>query len=249
MKKTVFIIAAVLFFHQYLFSQKIWIEGYDIMDVKRILYKGDSVIAFYQPKGLVFRNANMYPEYFTGLPDSLPSLPDGKYLLFSYDIDSKDTTLFHEWYMKDGKRDSVWIKYHENGSIYEILQYRNGKREGRQIQMDEKKNVIADWTVRDGFCEGDAFLLDEDMNYARGKFHKGTKVGIWTYSNQADSAAGNYRVEIYYAGRFSMIEREYKNNALVSETLYKKKRVIKYINGKKVRIKKDKNQDDLNTTE
>lgn len=238
MKAVLFVILFFVSCHN-LFSQKIWIEGYDIIDTKRILYKGDSVTALYQPEGLVFVNRNHFPEYFRGLPDSLPPLPDGKYLLFTFDLETSETKLFHEWYMKDGKRDSLWIIYHNDGSPFEIRQFRNGLREGRQLKMDDSGKVVADYFIKDDFLNGPAFFFDEnEVFYARGTFTNGSKTGIWTYSESPDSLTDFHIIEYFDTLKYDIIRQVFSKDTLKEVTYYNRHRTKKYVDGKLVKPEK-----------
>lgn len=231
----------MLLLSQTLMSQKLWIEGYDILDTKRVYYQGDSVTAFYQPKGLVFFNRNSYPEYFTGLPDSLPPLPDGKYLLYSVDIKSNDTTLFHEWQMKDGKRDGLRIIYYENGSPYKINQYKNGKPEGHQTTMDESGNLWFMGMIKNGLIDGDCLLYDEnEMLYSHGTYHNGKRIGKWTHSASPDTLTGFYILEEFDTVHHTSIKKYYENDSLIKVDIYKKNKIITYIDGKRIRPEKHK---------
>lgn len=237
--KFVFIAFVLFILSLDLFSQKIWIEGYDIIDTKRILYKGDSVTALYQPEGLVFVNRNHFPEYFRGLPDSLPPLPDGKYLLFTCNVKTSETKLFHEWYMKDGKRDSLWIIYFDDGSTYEIRQYKNGLPEGRQIEMDESGKVVAEYYIKDGSLNGSGFFYDENEGlFTRGSFHDGAKTGIWTYSESPDSLTDFHIIEYFDTLKYDIIRQIFWNDTLKEVTYYSRHKTKKYVDGKLVKSDK-----------
>ncbi len=239
--KFVFIAFVLFILSLDLFSQKIWIEGYDIIDTKRILYKGDSVTALYQPKGLVFVNRNHFSEYFTGLPDSLPPLPDGKYLLFTFDLETSEANLFHEWYMKDGKRDSLWIIYHNDGSPFEIRQFRNGLREGRQLKMDDSGKVVADYFIKDDFLNGPAFFFDEnEVFFARGTFNNGAKTGIWTYSDSPDSLTDFHIIEFYDTLKYSCIRQTFSHDTLKEVTYFRKHSQKTFIDGKRLKPEKSR---------
>jgi len=239
--KNFFILLTLLFLSQHLMSQKVWIEGYYIFDSKTIYYNGDSATAFYQLKNVVFVDRNKRPEYYRGLPDSLPPLPDGRYLLFAVDSLHTDTTLFHEWYMKNGKRDSIRIIYHENGAPYKIEEFKNGVREGKQLILDDSGNTQFYWTIKNGLVDGECFYFNEnEMLFSRGAFHNGERVGKWTHSSFPDALTGFYIQEEIDTIHHKSIRKCYINDSLTQVDIHTKHRSITYIDGKRIRPEKHK---------
>jgi len=231
----------MLFLSQNLMSQKVWTNEYCIFDTKRIYFNGDSATAFYQLKNVVFVDRNKRPEYSTRLPDSLPPLPDGRYLLFAVDSLHTDTTLFHEWFMKDGKRDSTRIIYNENGSPSEINLYKNGKPEGNQITLDESGNTQFFYTIKNGVLDGESFYFNEnEMMFSQGAFRNGVAVGKWTHRVSPDTLSGFYILEEIDTIHHKSIRKYYLNDSLTQVDINTKHKCITLINGKRVRPEKHK---------
>jgi len=242
--KNFFILLTMLFVSQHLMSQKVWIEGYDIWDSKRIEFKGDSVTAFYQPKVVYAAKLNSMTPY-RGLPETLPALPDGKYLLFRIDVEKKDTSLFHEWFMKNGVRDSLWIVYYENGFPLKSAVYKNNLPNGVKTEFNENGEVISECTLVDGVPDGYARFNQMPMYILEGYYKNGEKSGPW--KRTLDSL--NYNIEYYDTARFYMIQEHYCRDTLQSVSFYKKNKVIEKINGRKVRTYRIDKKDEYQKSE
>jgi antitoxin component YwqK of YwqJK toxin-antitoxin module len=97
--------------------------------------------------------------------------PDGKQkIVRKYSIDGKDSVLLKETvfyitqqkYMEgkfvNGKRDSVWTAWLENGQIWTQGSYKNGLEDGIKIVYHEN-----------------------GMKFYEGRFKMGKRVGVWTF--------------------------------------------------------------------
>jgi antitoxin component YwqK of YwqJK toxin-antitoxin module len=233
MKKKLFLFINIcLLLNQINYAQKELIGFDGVTDVSKIVYNGDSVIAIYQPDNIINVDRNRYPEYYRGLPDSLPNLPDGKYVLFNSPHDSVGVYLRETWYIKNNKRDSFWTKY-DDGKIISEKHYKEGKLTGKQREWDNSGKIKAEWNVKNDSLNGEAFYYDEDEGrYSYGIFENGAKMGKWTYFYDSLSMSNTYTLQFYNMDkRFGFIEKVYRNDSLVEETYSNNKGYKKYKNG------------------
>ena len=98
--------------------------------------------------------------------------------------------------VKNGKRDGVWIGYHENGKFGYIKNYKNGKAEGALVSYYENGQLWFQENFKNGKRDG-AWVdyhrngqLSLKENYRNGK-REGASVSYWM--NGQLGLKGNYK--------------------------------------------------------
>lgn len=204
-----------------------------ITEVRKMIFNGDSVTAIYQPDNIINVDRGRYPEYYRGLPDSLPSLPDGQYLLFNSPHDTTKIYLRERFFIKNNKRDSLWIKYDNNGKILSEKHYNEGNLNGIQREWDYFGNLTSELNVKDDTLDGEAFFYNElEGFYCKGTFSNNLKTGKWVYFYDSLTMFKTY-IEQYYGvyEEFDFVEKVYRNDSLVEETYANEKGYNKYAGG------------------
>ena len=60
-------------------------------------------------------------------------------LYFPY---SNDSIVSEEGFFLDNQEHGLWVKYHENGQVRELLNYRNGKLDGVRVAINKRGKLI-----------------------------------------------------------------------------------------------------------
>lgn len=229
-------------------AQNHLVGSYAITAVKRVFHHGDSVLAIYQPDNVIFVDRFSYPEYTKGLPDSLPNVPDGKYILYHASDDSAQCYTREIGYYKNHKKDSICIKYFQNGNQRKITHYKHSNRDGREMEWDEEGKVRYDVFLKNGLLHGKCKFYDREFgdgfSIAEGSYANGVRAGKWTfYYDENDSLA--CWVEKYYdgLGKYKYAEKQYTYDTLVKEQYVSNTHRIMIENGtqtNKTNLKKEK---------
>lgn len=235
-----FVFAILALLWQNLQSQSELVGLYGVTKVECVCFDGDSAFAVYQTEERYLSEKYRFLDYFIGLPDSLPNLPDGKYLLFNTSIDSTLPIIRQIWYIKNNQKDSVWISYNRKGKLDFIIHFKNGQPFGRQRLYDYDGNKIADWHVANNSLNGPAWYYDKyEGVYFEGEFKNGAKDGLWI-SYIDTLAKDSFYIEEIFSGdkKYIHIERIYISGVLVEEKFTNKNGSKTYKDG--VLVKNEK---------
>jgi hypothetical protein len=220
----------------FVFAQNDFLKNnFGIEKIEKIFYNNDYVNVIFQDEELIFVNRNSYPEYSSGLPDSLPNIADGKFMLvdLSTDINNiSDTNIREIGYYKNFKKDSV-CSWYFNGAKYKEKKY--FKNELIHLsQWDDDGLLIIDIHFKDGLNHGLCRFIDENSEcvYAIANFDKGVILGSKiNYCDIQDTSL--YKI-IHYnlnKSKIDKIESHFRNDTLIFELFKTKKYLIKKENG------------------
>ncbi|MCF8298461.1 MAG: hypothetical protein K9J13_13015 [Saprospiraceae bacterium] len=207
------------------YAQTNLIGSYGITDVKQILHNGDSVCAIYKPWNIVNVDRSKYPEYTTGLPDSFPNIPNGKYVLINTFYDTLPSYISEEGFYKNAVKEGIWKYYDRNGICIKLYNYKNGQFDGYQHTCDKNGKITSYWNIVDGVVHGKVKVFNEDeLMYEIGEYNQGSRVGKFI-SWFPDIDSSDIYVEKYYdgLGKYIYAEKQYCFDTLIFE-LYETKR-------------------------
>ena len=83
------------------------------------------------------------------------------------------------WAFKDGKKEGLWVRYHDNGQLLRKETYEDGKEEGPWVWYYDNGQLKDEGTFKDGKEDGpwDAYHEDGTVNEQRtGTYKNGVKV-------------------------------------------------------------------------
>jgi len=111
--------------------------------------------------GDLVQRGGLYYEKFTNIPFS------GK------------VTGLYQGSFKDGKKDGLWVEYHDNGQLQEEGTYKDGKMDGPWVSYWDNGQLGSKGTWKDGKREGPWVGYHKDGTvdaYLTGTFKDGVKV-------------------------------------------------------------------------
>ena len=231
-RKSQFFLYIFLYSFLNISAQNNLVGSYAITAVERQVYNGDSVFAIYQPDNVIFVDRDNQPEYSKGLPDSLPNVPDGKYILFNTPKDSTKPYIREIGFYKNNKKDSICESYYPNGNKCEVIYFKNNGKYDRQIEWDENGILKSDLSFKNGLLNGICRIYnnyDEEWTFGVGEFVNGETVGKWIYYFDLIDTL-SYKIEKYYDGYeiYKYAEKTFHYDTVIyEECLTKKYRIIK----------------------
>ena len=85
--------------------------------------------------------------------------------------------------IKDGRKDSLWEYYHQNGKTKEIEFFTLGILNGTKEQYGSGGQLYIRATYKDGKLDGPWIYIDpyDGWLYKKGQYKLGKKTGTWTY--------------------------------------------------------------------
>lgn len=178
------------------------------MASSRILFEGDSVLAFFNPKlSTCIRD---YHEVYDCLPDSLNW--NGPVVKFFDSIPNPKRIELKGQY-SDGKRQGRWTWNFDDGTPREIRNYKEGKLNGQYLRYDHNGQIMCDCNLQNDQMHGrNRFWFKYEDMWHVGDYDKGETVGKHTmYSEDSMFVI----IEEYDQGDFLVISSEYGDGKLL----------------------------------
>ncbi|WP_323788753.1 toxin-antitoxin system YwqK family antitoxin [Psychroserpens sp.] len=92
------------------------------------------------------------------------------------------TVLSTEFYNENGNLEGEKIVFYPNGTVAEMVNYKDGKLDGTSKWFSEKGILLKDLLYKDDELHGSATYYDADgIKSAEGEYQKGRKHKVWNY--------------------------------------------------------------------
>lgn len=101
---------------------------------------------------------------------------------------------------EQGQQIGEWTTYHENGHVWEQMQYQDGKPHGEGAQYHSNGQLAAKAQYADGKWHGDwSAYYESGQMQVKGQYKNGKKDGDWIRYDETGTVT---RQGVYEAGRF-----------------------------------------------
>ncbi|MAQ70321.1 MAG: hypothetical protein CMD23_04420 [Flavobacteriales bacterium] len=147
-------------------------------------------------------------------------------LYFPY---SNDSIVSEEGFFLDNQEHGLWVKYHENGQVRELLNYRNGKLDGVRVAINKRGKLIEQEFFKDGGYHGiQKYYHDNGRISLESSYVLGDRHGLFVkyYRNGKKQESVNYLTnqkhglaQWYFDNEQLSIQYMY-NHGLIVDTAY-----------------------------
>lgn len=149
----------------------------------------------------------------------------GQYLKYS----RSTGRLLEKGIMDKGIRIGIWLKWHDNGNIYEVANWENGIQSGKTLVYTSEKALYAKYRYKNGLLEGKQLFYKDGKLIEKQKFRNNQRIETVNniFINNKDRIIKRHKIKAVDEKKINNKDRIFRNNKELKREALKKEPIKK----------------------